>query len=522
MMFNPHGALRDMMQLWIKDAPWPQAKRKVQELILVHYWIRQTPIDQVREVVEFARRHHMKINLSVEAIRKYPTDHCGSQEGYTSPGELGAAAQILKNLNADVDLVEIDEPLWFGSYSTDPVDCQLSVQETVQRTALNMAEVLAVFPHIKISEIEPIPAIVNIPTWKADLDSIEIGLSQSLGRRITFLQVDIGWPDPAWKSSLTSIRDFARERGIGLGIIYNGNPLTTSDQDWIDSAVQNMETIEGTMGIVPAMASFQTWDAYPVCNLPETASTAMTWWINRYVRKRSTIGAQFQGAGAFGRLTDFDGKPIANVTVNGFKPGVDFSRPMPVSILQGTVPPTAATAILAVRLNTECGGCGGMNDVLIGPLAYQEIMGGAVGFNYSVSASPVNQNGATFGTETVGGVAVTRVIAPPGAQLVLNSGQFSVTANAKYVFSVPAVTVAGNGWFGNVDIIWIDANGNGLPRLIYVPNQGKVTTSSAVTDADGRFILPKLPRAVDGPFPVSIEFDGAGGQWRSSVWTPLR
>jgi hypothetical protein len=45
--------------------------------------------------------------------------------------------------------------------------------------------------------------------------------------------------------------------------------------------------------------------------------------------------------------------------------------------------------------------------------------------------------------------------------------------------------------------------------------------SSAVTAPDGTFVLPKLPRGVDGSNPVTVEFDGAGGTYRSNVWTPL-
>jgi hypothetical protein len=519
-LFNPHGSPADMMNLWVKDAQWSNAKKRVQVIVLVHYWIVQTPLDQVRQIVEFAKKHHMTIDLSVEAIRKYPTDNCGLGEGYTFQDQLGKAARILKSLNADVSQVEIDEPLWFGTYSTDPTKCHFSVKEMTSRTALNMQEVLAVYPNILITEIEPIPAIETFPTWKQDETAFQIGFQQAVGSPIRLVQLDISWPSIGWQQSLLDMQTWLRQRNLGMGIIYNGSPLTTTDQDWIKTAIDNVETIEGTLHVLPQLVSFQTWDGRPVCNLPEASPAALTWWIDRYFRPHSTLFAQFVGAGAHGMLSTLDGKPIANAVVRGYKPGVDFSRPLPAKVLTGVVPANAVTAIIAVRLNIECN-CNGLNDVLLGTIQYDETQGGNVHFTYSIPNTSQIRNGAIFGSEIVGGVPVTRIITFPGQTQLWNSSFVPVTAKAKYVFVVPAATVAGVGWYGNVNLIWVDANGNGT-RLTIIPDPGKALTSTAVTAADGTYSLKVLPRTVDGPNPVTVEFDGGGGAYRSTVWTPIK
>src|ERR1019366_3951053 len=161
------------------------------------------------------------------------------------------------------------------------------------------------------------------------------------------------------------------------------------------------------------------------------------------------------------------------------------------------------------------------NDVLFGALGYQETQGGTSTAVYSFPVTDANWNGVIIGTETIGGTQVSRVIALPGQPFATNSAAFPVTANAQYQFTVPSGTIGGAGWAGNVIIIFVDANGNGS-RVTIVPDAGKVLTSTAVTAADGKFNLPKIPRNVDGPNPVTVEFDGNGGTYRSSVWTPLR
>jgi hypothetical protein len=78
------------------------------------------------------------------------------------------------------------------------------------------------------------------------------------------------------------------------------------------------------------------------------------------------------------------------------------------------------------------------------------------------------------------------------------------------------------GWFGYVFIVWIDKNGNGLDRVIITPDPGKALKSTAITGPDGTFLLPDMPRSVDSSAPVTVEFEGADGPYRSTVWTPTQ
>ena len=79
----------------------------------------------------------------------------------------------------------------------------------------------------------------------------------------------------------------------------------------------------------------------------------MTWLVNRYFRIRTKIEAQFVGQGVHGRLTNVeDNKPLVNATIGGYIPGVDFSQPLPTTVIQGVVPPNADHALIGYRLKT--------------------------------------------------------------------------------------------------------------------------------------------------------------------------
>lgn len=520
--FNPHVPL-DMANMWTDAAPWQTAANKVNVLVLVDWWVRDpTNTAQLSAMLAFAREHHMRLDLDVEPVTVLPTDTCGQGEGYELPSGVKQAAQIVANLGATIDWYEMDEPVWFGHYATDPQKCQYPMDQVIQRVLISMRDALTVFPNAKITDIEPIPGVTAQAGWQDAMNQFHDAFIQQLGRRISAIMLDVGWEHPTWEDSMTAIHAFTRQRNIDFGYMVNSTELDTSDAQWISDAVSNFETVEGRLHIIPEQVQFITWDSYPTYNMPETSPTAQTWLINRYPRPLTTLQVQFVGAGVHGRLTTLDGKPIANVTVQGFKPGVDLTQPLPVITTQGTVPAAAVNAQFAVRVNAECA-CDGLNDLLLGAMTYQETVGGTLQSNFStVNVPGYLVGGPLVSTEQAGGVTVTRIIAAASQMAMWNGPVFPVTAGAQYQMTVAAGTIGGVGWNGNVNLIWLGANGVEIQRATVTPTPGKALVASATTGSDGRFVLPRMPRSVDGPAPVTVEFDGGNGTYRSTVWTPLR
>lgn len=510
----------DSANMWTASAPWQHAARKVNVLVLVHEFISQMSVQELTQIRDFAAAHHMQIDLSTEAVAKLPNGTCGAEEGYTYVGENADAAQILFNLGFKVDWVDMDAPMNSGSYDTGPQSCQLSITDLIPRVVSTLQGVVALYPHVKLLDVEPLPGLEDQPTWRQDVQYFHAGLAQGLGVQVAAMQTDVNWLDPTWPTAMAELRTYLHQQNLMLSVIYDPNAAVQSDSQAITSAVANFEAVEGQLNIIPDMVSIESWDPYPAYAMPETSPTALTWLIDRYTWPRSLLQVQFVGQGAEGKLTTTAGKPIANATVNGYIPGVDFSQPLPVTVIQGSVPSNAVNAIIIVRVNAECG-CNGLNHLLFGTLAYQETAGGTVAMNFSWPTNYQQYGGAIVDGQTVGGTTVTEVYAPSGQSFTPNSNAFAVTAGAQYSFTVPASTVGGLGWFGYAGIVWLDVNGMEITRTTVTPPPGQALESTAVTQADGTFTLSKLPRTVDGPNPVSVQFDG-GGTYRSTVWTPLQ
>jgi hypothetical protein len=169
----------------------------------------------------------------------------------------------------------------------------------------------------------------------------------------------------------------------------------------------------------------------------------------------------------------------------------------------------------------ECSGCNGLNDIVLGPVQYQETQGGAARGILNLPLTPQTQNGTIIDGQLVGGTIATRVIAAAGQMFLWNSDQFPVTAGAQFQLAIPGGTIGGLGWFGYVGVVWITSAGvDMIPRFTITPPPGKALMSTAVTAADGTFQLPKMPRESFRKNPVTVEFNGLNGTYRGAVWSP--
>jgi hypothetical protein len=517
--FKPQTPL-DWLNMWTDDAPWQLAAGRVNVLGVIHWWLLGATDQQILAMFDFAARHHMKVEMETEVITRFADQSCGLIEGYTPPGALAQEMAILKRLNLRLDILTMDEPVWDGHYYPDPQNCYLSIPDLVGRISSNIAPVLEQYPDIQIVEIEPIPGLTNFPDWRDIETGFRTALTQATGKPIRDIQLDVDWQSPAWAQPMRDMQKFTHEQSMGLGMYFNGLAYARSDAEWINSAARHMETVEGTMGIIPEQAIFATWNTHPAYNMPETSPTTQTWLIDHYFRKRTMLQVEFVGQGVRGKLTELDGRPVANAAINGYVPGVDFTLPLPTYVVQDVVPPAAAFGLLGYRLNAECL-CQGVNDVLVGPIQYQETLGGGASFSFLYPPVPAVLNGMIVDGEWVGGTRVTRVIATPAQSFYPNSSLFPVTPNAQFTLTIPASTIGGEGWYGHVLMLWFDQNTNEVGSIITVPDAGKRLMSTATTAADGTFALKKLPRVGPGSAPVTVEFAG-DDTYRAIVWSPLQ
>jgi hypothetical protein len=512
---NANAFTPDFPNLWSDDAPWQTAAKKVDVLGILHSWVLQASDAQILAVTEFAKRHHMKLDMDVEAVLRGPAPACGQMEGYIWASAFPQALATLKRLNIQLDTMSMDGPLYNGHYITAANGgCALSVRDLTANVASTLAPVLAQYPAIQLYEIEPSPMLTTFVDWRESLNNFDDGLARALGTPVRGLFLDTTWDSPSWIQPLMDFRAYTQERNMSLGWYFDSASYVYSDAEWLNSAATNIEYIEGTLGITPDIGLIASWNQYPAYNMPDTWPMGLTSLINHYFRTRMRLDVQFVGQGAHGRLTTlYDNKPMAGATVSGYMQGVDFSQPLPVNVIQGVVPPNADFAVIGYRMNMECN-CQGNNDILIGTMNFQETQGGSTNYSYLLpdfdqTFSGPPYNGAFVTNEIVGGTRVNRIITTPSQAFGTNSAWIPVTPGAQYTYTVPSATVGSGPWYGHIFLLWFDQTQSVvLGSTTAVPAPGEILESSAVTSSDGSFTLPKLPRVGQGSAPVTVEYTG--------------
>ena len=254
-----------------------------------------------------------------------------------------------------------------------------------------------------------------------------------------------------------------------------------------------MVEVEADPSAAPDQVIIQSWMRHPEYNLPETQPGTMTSLVDRYLAAPTILTARREGNRIIGQLDDRAGHPVAVAQVD--ITAVDNGRGQINSMrtLSGVVPPIAVSAVMGVRINTECD-CSGPANIGIGALRYTE----------HGSGRTVERTLAPMPGLTAGG----RIIVARGQPVLRNSLPFPVTAGAPYTIDVPMRVSYDTEGSGYVTIVFLDAMNKGVKRdeLPFQPT--KQSLGKVVTDAAGRFSFLANSEVLSSGPGIVIEFSG--------------
>jgi hypothetical protein len=266
-----HLGFGDFNDLFRPGAPWQSAAAHVSVFKLSGNYVAQVPEDQLRTVVQWVRDHHML--LAMESAMLTPSANCGHVEGYGSEVTL-RAAQKIRNAGGTLDILSAGESLWFGHFYTGPSACRTPIPEVVANQVRTAKALQQIFPNIRIDDIEPISNFYT-PSWVQDVGQWLDAFRQQFGAPYAGVELDIGWWIPGWQPRAQAIARYLRSVRMPIRVIYNGNSGEQLAYNWVLQAGQHWREYEKIAG-VPNSAIFQSWNAQPNQNLPETSNQAFT------------------------------------------------------------------------------------------------------------------------------------------------------------------------------------------------------------------------------------------------------
>jgi len=282
----------DYMKLFDPDAPWQIVAKSVSTVELFKKFVEQGSDSDLRQVISDLQRR--KIALAVQGTPLLASQACGlGVESYGPPHDMAMVAARVKNLGGSIAAVALDEPLYYGHQFDHkplqsfevirPTACHASIADLAQQTARKVAEFHQVFPDGKIGDVEPIGAYESDEEFAADFAEWLDAYRTAGGAAFAFVDLDIVWWRPSWRSQLEIAVRVLKKAGIPFGIIYNGTPADQTDAAWIEDAKAHIRLVESILGMKPNRAKFQSWTDRPRKILPETAPDSFTSLVKGYV-----------------------------------------------------------------------------------------------------------------------------------------------------------------------------------------------------------------------------------------------
>ena len=269
------------------DAPWPESLDHVQVIFADAADVNDLSEEELALVAARLRQHHLAFALGVLAQNWFGEAKCGNGvEGYSDPASNARVVAKLQAAGIPVRSISMDEPLYFGHYYDGQNACLSSIDNVAERVSKILGLYLKAFPEASVIDTEPFPAISSHPSWQSDYQDWMIAFRAAVGRPLTALFIDINWPDARWEGSLGSIVSFAHRQSLRAGIIYWASPPGGADSNdqWLESAVQNFTHIENGMGIVPDIAIFTSWSKFPERSITNSSGLGEDYLVQQYLR----------------------------------------------------------------------------------------------------------------------------------------------------------------------------------------------------------------------------------------------
>lgn len=284
----------DFLDLFDPDAPWTGAESHLHVFKLYGEWVAYHATDaELRLAVDAIRERGLA--LAVEAGPLDPPAECGQGiEGFAGTDEGRLIADRILNAGGRIDLIALDEPLFFASIYDGPQACRWDPEQVAAEVGEFIGVMREYFPDLVVGDTEPLAHTSTPRTYTGWLETFR----RVNGYDLAFLHMDIDWGRPTWPGEVKTIEDFGRSFGVPVGIIYAGNHQDATDEAWLSIAGERVLRYEDQTGGRPEHVLFQSWNDKPDRALPDGDLYTFTNFVRTYFEDRGALGLAREGAGA--------------------------------------------------------------------------------------------------------------------------------------------------------------------------------------------------------------------------------
>jgi hypothetical protein len=268
-------AANDFMDLFRPNAPWTRTASIIQVFQVSTQFLHRSTDDQLSTVINDLHRRHIALGMSGEIMQQ---SRCSQGiPGSTDISVWRTVVDRVARLGGKIDYVEFDEPVAFGHYNAMKKNtaCYYTIEELVRNIAPQIEVIKTAFPGVKFGDGEPVSG-VSIGKMDDNLQFAKEFFSQT-GARLSFMDADIVWYEPTFRSQLVEWRRRLHEAGIVYGMYINGSACCDkTDLQWTQHAIERYGLVTNDPAIKPDNYLIGSWMPHPTRYLPETQPGSLT------------------------------------------------------------------------------------------------------------------------------------------------------------------------------------------------------------------------------------------------------
>lgn len=518
----------DYMQLFTNESAWATVRNSVNVFGVSIGWMggnAQVPqfINDSTLSLIFSKLNQWGIKLATEAgplQTDTPTRGCGvNVEGFGAQ-----SVKYLKRINSlggVVTYIPLDEPYYYGTIYSGNGACGLTPLQAGTEVMQYASAARQIFPSVEIGDEEPLHGGLNsvsqLEGWIETYKNVS-------GHYFSFFHLDVSWASfPNWPDLASQLQSYCEQRGIRFGVLFNGIPATT-DRSWLGSTENRVVQYVVVTGRVPDNVVFMSWVPWPRYVLPETSSDSFTHLIDLFLRQRTSLNLNSSSIPT-GETLSFGGSLIESRSGQSIANGAIDLRVTALSgdglfsnyEINGTFPQGTNSAILGVRVNTECG-CDGVSAFNLYNVSLMEnkstknlVPNYDFGLGLKFWYAGGNATSMLTASDSRAGYMLS-VLANRSTAATLNSAPINVAAGANFsaVFGAKVAPItSGSGYFF---IIFLGANGKETSRETLPIEPATLTLAQIRTNSDGEFSLTWRPPTHAG-YLISFYYEGDDEHW---------
>lgn len=478
----------DYFELFKTGAPWARAAEHT-AVFQINTQLLDTASDKTLMDI-FANLAKRRIEIAWAALPLVATSVCGQGiEGYADSKAILRVTERVYRLHGQLRYIALDEPLWFGGFSEAPTSCHTPIGQLAEQVARNTTITRRIFPGVRIGDIEVLGT--RTPRhWVSKILEWMDAYKAATGQPFAFFHADVDWAGP-WREQLSELIPALRERGIKFGIIYDGNLDDQTSLAWGRRAELRFSAVESDRRFSPDDAIIQTWMPYPTNMLPETQPGTMTWLVRRYAAQEVMLTARRTENAASGKMTTVNDQPIQHAVIHLIGLTTGKSTGGAVHEFSGRVPKGAVSALVGIRVNSECD-CLGSGNFTLRDVSYREPS------TRQPEKIALNRSGTT----------TLKLNVKRAEQAAYNSRPFPVHEGVIFQFSEILTAADEVGTPGYVTLIFRNASGSGIERVLLWLNPAQIPLAQTSTNASGKFSFDLRSEASKADAGYEIIFHG--------------